>query len=201
MINGRTNPVSGDPRGGYSTITMLVALTLLVLVLGPVLGTVLSGQRGFVSSWEKTRTADAARYAHLALTRQMRFAGSHPVGSPVQGIDPDPRGDGVFDDIRLRADYNPPDGDINDPGEDVTYWVSGDTLFVQEAGNPEEPHLLGVDSLAFEYYDRDGVVITDPDLVPARTVSVKVTVRARTTLRDETMDQVLVGQVRLRNRR
>ncbi|UCC48438.1 MAG: hypothetical protein JSV41_13410 [Gemmatimonadota bacterium] len=181
---------------------MIVALMLLGVLLAPLLGTVLSAQHGFVASRERTRAAGSVRYAHLSLTRFMRLAGSSPLGVPVDGIDPDPDGNGDFDDIRLRADYNPADGDTDDPGEDLVFYLRGDTMFVRPGtGGTEEPYLIGVDSLAFEYFDRDGDPITDADRAAARALSTRVTIRARGERSAGPAVRVLSGMVRLRNER
>lgn len=192
--------MNSDLRAGFSTVSTLVSLTLLTLVLTPVLGTIVRGQQSFTASWDKARAGGNARYGHLVLTRLVRSAGSHPAGVSVQAIDPDPRADGVFDDIRVRSDFNPPDGDTDDPNEDLTFFVKGDTMFVQSGAGDAEPYLIGVDSLAFEYYDILGAPITDRDRVGRRAVAAKITIRARGESPNVT-EQVLVGVVRIRNGR
>jgi hypothetical protein len=189
-----------DRRAGFSTIGMIVALVLLGLLLAPMLGTILSAQHGFVASRDRARAAGSVRYAHLSLTRFMRLAGSSPVGLPLPGIDPDPDGDGVFNDVRLRADYNPPDGDIDDAGEDLTFFLRADTMFVRSGSDgAEEPFLIGVDSLAFEYFDRNGSVIVDPARISPRAMTVEVTIRARGDRHADPTERTLSGLVRLRN--
>lgn len=199
MIDPRTPPIA-RVTAGFSTVGMLVYMTLLGLLLAPLVTTVIRAQTGFVESQDAVETMQTARFAHLTITRQLRMAGSHPTGPSFDGIDPDPDADGVFSDVRVRSDYNPPDGDTADPAEDVTFFVSGDTMYARwgEDGS-DEPYLLGVDSLAFEYFDRDGAPITDPDVVRQRAVSARVTIRSRgRTSADET-ERTLVGRVRLRN--
>lgn len=196
---GATNRMR-SPAAGFSTIGMIVAIMLLGLMLAPMLGTIVSAQRGFVASRDRARAAGSVRYAHLSLTRFMRLAGSSPLGLPLPGIDPDPDGDGVFNDVRLRSDYNPPDGDIDDPGEDLTFFLRADTMYVKlGAGDTEEPYLIGVDSLAFEYFDRDGVLIVDPSRVPTRAISANVTIRGRGDRYVDPTERTLAGLVRLRN--
>jgi hypothetical protein len=181
---------------------MIVSLSLLGVTLAPLIGTLLSAQDGFVWSRQRARTAGSVRYAHLSLTRFMRIAGSSPFGGSVDGIDPDPQGDGNFNDIRIRADYNPADGDTDDSGEDLTFFVRADTMFVRSgAGAAEEPYLIGVDSLKFEYYDRDGVQIIDPGRVASRAISARVTIHATGEGRREPTERLLAGTVRLRNNR
>jgi hypothetical protein len=187
-------------RAGFSTIGMIVAFVLLGLLMAPMLGTILSAQRGFVESRDRARAAGSVRYAHLALTRFMRLAGSSPIGLPLPGIDPDPDGNGIFDDVRLRSDYNPPDGDIDDPGEDLTFFLRVDTMFVKSGDDgEEEPFLIGVDSLAFEYFDREGLLLTDPARISPRAMTVSVTIRARGDQYADPAERTLSGLVRLRN--
>lgn len=201
-MTSRRITVNGYGAAGFSTVGMIIALVLLGLILSPMVGTVLSAQRFFVTSQTRVRVTGSARYAHLALTRSMRIAGSNPVGGFVAGVDPDPDGNGLFDDVRLRADYNPADGDIKDPGEDVTYFVRADTMYIRpDPAGEEEPYLLGVDSLAFEYFDRFGDPITDPETVTQRAISARVTLRATGETFHERTDRVLMGEVRLRNGR
>ncbi len=188
-------------RTGFTTLGMIVALVLLGILMSPMMRTIVNAQQTFVSSRQRAEAASNVRYAHLALTRYIRICGSDPLNASVQGIDPDPLNDSGFDDVRLRADYNPPDGDTDDMAEDLTFFVRGDTLFVRDGDGDDEPYLIGVDSLAFEYFDSDGDPITDPDLVPIRARSVQVTLAARSTLRGEPTEHALVGRVRLRNGR
>jgi type II secretory pathway pseudopilin PulG len=184
---------------GFTLVGMMVAFVVLGLVLSPLIRTLLTAQEGFVRSRQRAQTASSVRYAHLALTRFLRNAGSSPYGVPIQGIDPDPRGDGVFDDIRLRADFNPADGDTDDPGEDVTFYVRADTMFMRSANGVEQPYLIGVDSLAFEYFDWRGDVITNPDRVAERAASARLVVRGQAGPAAKPSIRTLAGQVRLMN--
>lgn len=200
-MSERGRAVAAGPLG-FSTLGMIVALTLLGLMLSPLLGTLLSAQRGFVANRERSRATSNVRYAHLALTRMMRLAGARPLGGFVSAIDPDPLGDGAFNDVRLRADYNPPDGDTNDPNEDLVFYLRSDTMYVRvgTAVDGEEPYLIGVDSLAFEYFDRDGLAITDPARVAFDARSAQVTIRSRARV-PGLAPRALIGRVRLRNGR
>ncbi len=184
---------------GFTVVGMMVAFVVLGLVLSPLVRTLLTAQEGFVISRQRAQTAGSVRYAHLALTRFMRNAGSSPYRVPIEGIDPDPRRDGRFDDVRLRADYNPADGDTDDLGEDLTFYVRADTLFMRSGADLEQPYLIGVDSLAFEYYDRKGKLITDPDRVTERAASARVVVRGTVGSVENPSVRTLEGHVRLRN--
>jgi hypothetical protein len=179
---------------------MIVAFVILGVMLAPLLGTLMTVQKSFVWSRQRSQVAGSVRYAQLSLTRFMRIAGSNPYGASFIAIDPDPRRDGLFDDVRLRADYNPADGDTDDLGEDLTFYVRGNTMFVRfGVDGVEEPYLVGIDSLAFEYYDRDGSVITDLERVAGWATSVRMVVRGRAESEQRSAVLVLAGLVHLRN--
>jgi len=184
---------------GFTIVGMLVAFVILGLVMSPLIHTLVTAQEGFVKSRQRARTASSVRYAHLALTRFLRNAGSSPYSVAIAGIDPDPRGDGVFDDVRIRADYNPADGDTDDLAEDLTFYVRADTMFMRSGSDGvEQPYLIGVDSLAFEYYDWNGNVITNRDRVTERAASVRIVVRGPAGPGAPAV-RTLAGLVRLRN--
>lgn len=194
------SPTLAD-RSGFSAISAIVYLTLVGLLMAPLVATVVNAEHGFVRSHEVGKTTGSARFAQLALTRYMRMAGSHPQGPRYAGIDPDPDGDGVFNSIRIRADYNPPDGDTDDAGEDQTFFVQADTLYMRAGLGTAQPYLVGVDSLAFEYFDRDGNLLTDPGRVATRALEAQVIIRGRGEAFQDESDRVLMGRVRLRNRK
>ncbi len=178
---------------------MLVSFLLLGLLLSPVVGTIVKAQRGLVASRDRSTAVNSQRHAHLMLSRYIRLAGGSPTGVPVSGIDPDPDGNGSFDSVRLRADFNPPDGDTADPGEDLVFFVRGDTMLVSESGTGgEEPYLVGVEALRFEYFDRDGLLLTDPDRIASRALAAQVTIQSRGP---GGRARSISGAVRLRNSR
>lgn len=188
-VKGRT--------AGFSTVAMLVSFLLLGLLLSPLVGTILTAQRGFVKGRERSTAVNAERHAHLMLSRYIRLAGASPTGVPVTGIDPDPDGNGSFDSIRLRADFNPPDGDTADPGEDLRFFVRADTMFVaRSTTDGDEPYLVGVEALSFEYFDPDGYWMTDPGRISGRAVAARVTIQSRGP---GGRARTISGDVRLRN--
>lgn len=184
---------------GFSTVGMLVSFVLLGALLSPLVGTIVKAQRSFVDSRARSTRVNSARYAHLMLSRYIRLAGGSPTGVPISGIDPDPDGNGRFDSVRLRADFNPPDGDTADPGEDLVFFVRGDTMLVLEpASGGEEPYLVGVEALGFEYFDRDGQGLTDRGRIIERALAARVTIRSRGPGGHA---RSIAGDVRLRNSR
>ena len=97
------------------------------------------------------------------MVRLVRVAGNDPQELAFQALDPDPDGNSQLDDIRLRADWNPADGDLDDPREDIIFSTSSDQMFKEEPGDGGPVVLADrIQSVAFTYRDKDNVVIGDP---------------------------------------
>ena len=97
------------------------------------------------------------------LLRLVRVAGNNPQFITFEPIDPDPDGDTQMNTIRLRADWNPGDGILDDPYEDMIFSTSSGVLYVKQPSdtNPVE-FVDSIESLAFTYLDSDGATISDP---------------------------------------
>ena len=80
---------------------------------------------------ERVRAQESLRVAQMTLAPLLRSAGADPLGSGLTSVDVDPDGDGVFNDLRIKSDFNPMDGDVSDILEDVHVFVSNDTLWVR----------------------------------------------------------------------
>jgi hypothetical protein len=77
-------------------------------------------------------------------------------------VNPDPDANGVLDSIRLRGDWNPPDG-VAGQYEDVTFSRAGNTIFVREPVDPTAvPIADNIATMTFVYRDRHYVLIADP---------------------------------------
>ena len=86
----------------------------------------------------------------------------------VEGGHPFALAHGVFDNIRVRSDFNPADGDIADPLEDALVYTSADTLYVRwRAGTPPQAVAYPVRSIRFEYFAADNTPIVTPALIPS----------------------------------
>jgi hypothetical protein len=119
------------------------------------------------------------RTAEVAIGTVLRTARSDPFGTGSALLDPDPRGHGAYDNLRVKADFNPADGDFNDLLEDVSLWVDGDTLKVRwMAGGASEILAHPVDSLRFSYHRSDGTQIMTASQIPSATSRVNIVIGA-----------------------
>jgi hypothetical protein len=104
---------------------------------------------------------ETIRSVESLLTRVLRTGRVDPRRLNIGRLDADPDGSGVFDDLRVRSDFNPVDGDVLDPLEDVLIRVQNDTLMVRwQALGLSEPAAYPVRSLRFHYHATDGTALT-----------------------------------------
>lgn len=156
-------------RAGFSLLEMLVSTVILMTVMSALGGAMVVQQRQFISQRYWRRADEAARSALAVVETAVRNAGSNPrqVGtlftslSPPGTLLPDPMGTGQWNNVQVRADFNPADGDVLDLYEDVQVWVANDTLFVRwTASGSAEPVAMPVRTLVFEYFRHDGTQVT-----------------------------------------
>jgi Tfp pilus assembly protein PilW len=98
------------------------------------------------------------------IVRLVRQAGD---ATATTGIFPDPDANGALDSIRVVTDWNPRNGVLTDPYEDVTFTVAGGTLYKREPADAGPVAFADrVQSITFAYQSPGGVTITNPMTVP-----------------------------------
>lgn len=149
-------------RAGFSIVELLVSLTIFSIVMGSLMGVVLTVQRRYVDQRERVRAQESLRVAQMTIAPLLRAAGADPKESLLTLVNVDPDNNGIFDDLRIVTDFNPIDGDVNDDLEDVQLWVVTDTLWIRwKAGAAKQPLAWPIKSLRFEYYANNGTKYTD----------------------------------------
>ena len=153
----------GNDNRGFSLVELLVSMAILVLILGVVSWIARGVQQSYALHRPRMEAVNDASAAMDTIVRLLRMAGNNPglppVIPPVVGLDPihpDPDGDGVYNSIRIQADWNPVNGTLTNTFEDVRFSVSNGTLFKQEPGDTGPvPFLEQVGSLTFTYFDKN----------------------------------------------
>jgi prepilin-type N-terminal cleavage/methylation domain-containing protein len=167
-------------RRGFTLAEVMIALTMLAIIMGGVVSTMVSMQRGYIRQREVARSEDALRVAELTITRILQSAGSNPLNIPATAANP-PRIEpfaSPFDSLRVVADFNPVDGDVNDLLEDMLVYVSNDTLYVRwQNGGAVAPVAFPVQTLLFQY-DSAGTVLVNPVIIRRAATRVQVTLQA-----------------------
>ncbi len=169
-----------QPRSnGFSLLELIISLLLLGLILGSLFGAVISSQRSFTRQQTTLRSQEALRVAEMIIANVLRTARADPNDTGGGLLDPDPfNDDGVYRMVRARADFNPPDGDFDDPLEDVTVGLRNDTLLViWQSGGAVQRLAEPVDSVLFEYFNDAGTALTTDAQVSGAT-KVRLTIVA-----------------------
>jgi len=144
-------------RAGFSIMEVMVAMAIFTIVMASLMSVVINLQKRYVDQRERVRAQESLRVAQMTLAPILRAAGADPKSSGLTSVDVDPNADGIFNDLRVKTDFNPIDGDVNDVLEDVHVYVSTDTLWIRwQAGAAAQPLALPTKNLLFEYYGNNG---------------------------------------------
>jgi Tfp pilus assembly protein PilW len=147
------------------------------VVLGLVGQIFADSDRVYRTQRQHVETRGSAAAALDMMVRLIRQAGD---ATATTGIFPDPDANGALDSVRVVTDWNPRNGVVTDPYEDVTFTVAGGTLFKQEPTDAAPVAFADqVQSIAFAYQTPGGVAIVNPMTVPkAHLGFVRVTLQA-----------------------
>ena len=113
---------------GFSLIEILITTGLLIVIVGAASTLFVDISKGHVAQQDASEMQQNERFAMDAVLRAVRGAGNNPLGLSFDRFDLDPDGDAQFNSLRIRSDFNPPDGDLNDPEEVLLFSVSNGVL-------------------------------------------------------------------------
>ncbi len=157
-------------------VISIMLMTILTLLVGQIVQAV---QTSYTEQMALLEAQDSARTAADFLVRLTRLAGNNP--RRIAGLTPviaDPDGNGQWDTIRIQSDWNPPDGSLDDPFEDIIFSTADEVLLSTEPGDIQPVEFLeGIQSIAFNYFDKDGNPIADPDAAEDSIVHVTIDVQ------------------------
>lgn len=165
---------------GYSLVEMMIVTMFLVVILGVLGGTIIVVQNQYLGQRQLMEAQNNARVALDTMLRLIRMAGGNPEELTFEAIDPDPDGNTVLDSIQVLSDWNPGDGDLNDRYEDMTFTVSGGTLFKEEPSDGSPVAFVdNVQSLTFTYRDSSNSAVADPIATPEQIAFVDIELRTQ----------------------
>lgn len=217
----RTWPPVARPEG-YTLVELLLAMAVGLILMGSALVVTRQTTRASNVLLDGSATQEEVQYAIEWVTAALRSAGANsygittgacPAASTVfTPIQLDPNGTGRADNIRIKADINPPNGLLGgaagactESGEDLTiaHDLAGLTI-TRRDNNLDQAAVAMTDrvisSLRFAYLDAQRVATT----TQAQVAYIQVSVTGQTITRDEYLSApttyTLTSEVRVRLR-
>lgn len=161
---------------GFTLVELLVAMAVSLLAMGAIYSTFLNQFKSYQIQEEIAAMQQNIRTAMYHMQREIRMAGCDPTGSAGAGITAaSPTSISFTEDVRGDSTGSDPDGDIDDPNENIAYSLSGTNL-VRNTGGGDQAVAENIDALNFVYLDANGNTTTTLDDIR----SVEITIVART---------------------
>lgn len=154
-------------RSGFTLLEMVVTLAAVSLVVGAISAALVSAQRELMRQRDTMKHDDTIRSVEVLLVRLLRNGRADPrsVGATVAKINFNPQARETWNNVRVRSDFNQPDGNVTGDLEDVLVDHVGDTLFVRwKAGDANQRYAYPVKLFRLDAYRLDGTAVTDTAL-------------------------------------
>jgi type IV pilus assembly protein PilW len=171
---------------GFTLVELLVTLVVSGVVMAGIFSTFYSQHTSYLNQEQMVSMQQNLRAAMYMMEREIRMAGHDPNGDSGAGIVTANAGSiRIAQDLTNNAGTEIPDGDVGEPGEDITYSLAdadsdGDMDLVRTDHNAAVTQMIAedIDALNFVYLNQNGLVTT----LPADVRSVQISVLARTGL-------------------
>jgi Tfp pilus assembly protein PilW len=196
-------------ESGFTLVEFMIAAAIMTAVLGATVALATQIQQSYGTQLDDATAEQEARYALDWIARDLRSAASdaYEIIADNQEVWLDPNA-GVDDDdsIRVQADVNPPDGVLDDEGENVTIALdTANNVITREDPNAADPAALAmteaiITDLSFTYLDDTRAETADSEAVAFIQVQVTAQSRARNPVTGEFTSSTLATEVRLRTR-
>jgi type IV pilus assembly protein PilW len=177
--------VGGYPfkRGasGFTLLEVLIAMAIGGLLLGAVISTFILQSKAYDVQEQMTEMVQTARAAMDMIGREVRMAGYDPTGAGFDGVAYHSAKLQLLADLRGASATAPPDGDTDDPNENITYVYDSKNLQIdRNTGGGNQPFAENIEAFGFTYLDKDG----HPTATTADIRQIRVTITARTARPD-----------------
>jgi prepilin-type N-terminal cleavage/methylation domain-containing protein len=145
-------PATDD--AGFSLVELLVTLVVILAVISTVGQIIVRSDTVFRQQRQQFDRRYSVATTVDMIVRLLRQA---------ETVQTDPDGNNVLDSIGIIADWNPRDGDTNDPYENVRFTVAGNTLMKREPTDGAPVAFAdGVTSMTFAYFNPAGGAVLNP---------------------------------------
>lgn len=154
---------------GFSLAELLATTVVALLALGIVTEIFVQADDVYTAQEQYFEARTDAVGALDMIVRLARQASDPDPANPAVGITPDPDNNNQLDSIRIVTDWNPRNGVVTDPYEDITFTVNNGTLFKREPADAAPvPFSAQIASLRFTYLSTTGVPLASPWAVNRR---------------------------------
>lgn len=160
MIVDELSNRNGNGEQGFSLIELMIVVLIMTIILGILGGIVANVNDSYTGERPRIEALTEASAAMDTMARVIRMAGNNDASAAIT-----PTG---TDTIRIRGDWNAPDGALTGVYEDVLFTISGDSIIKREPGDATGTaiELFGkIGSLRFIYYDSDGNLTAAADRI------------------------------------
>jgi len=176
----------GNNHKGFTLIELLVAMTVGLVVMAGVSMTFRSQQKSYLLQEQVAGMQQNLRAAMYHMEREIRMAGCDPNQTvDAQFVTANATSITFTQDLRGDTEGSQPDGDTDDPNENITYYLNGDELRRNDLnGIGDQVIADNISALNFVYLNQAGTRIDDgagnvtTSILQIR--SVEITLLART---------------------
>lgn len=177
----------GNNHKGFTLIELLVAMTVGLVVMAGVSTTFRSQQKSYLLQEQMAAMQQNLRAAMYHMEREIRMAGCDPNQTVnAQFVTANATSITFTQDIRGTTEGSKPDGDTDDPNENITYYLNGGELRRNDPnGIGDQVIAENISALNFVYLnqagtqlDNDGAGNVTTSILQIR--SVEITLLART---------------------
>ena len=183
--NGQLRHRFGKRYGGFSLIELLIAMAVGLIALGAMYGVFNMHRKALDIQEQIAEMQQSARAAMEFMSREIRMAGYDPKGAGAGIVSATSSSLTFTLDITSTSGPDAPDGDTDDPNENITYSLyTADGI--QKLGRKStatavnQPVAEHIQSLTFQYWDANG----NTTATAADIRRIQVTIVARTAKPD-----------------
>jgi type II secretory pathway component PulJ len=204
-IHAYAGTTKRNNQEGYSLAEFLIASLILLVIASAVFTMLFEIQRSASYQAEVQSVLNNSRIAMQTVKRYIRQAGNDPLDSGLPGItivsakELQIRSDLTGSSGTGNPDKGDPDGDIDDPGENITirYNNRSRSLEVVPEGGPPQIVAGYISELSFQYYDADGRFATSGSDVRKIAVTVSGSTLQRNPQTRQIFGITLTSEVRI----